>query len=336
MLEHFGFDNSTERIYRVLLSRPDVDVDVALIAKMAELTEEQTCRALGRLAERTLIRWDPDSREAPHLMDPDAALGALIAHHEAEISARKYDLERSRLAVTELLAERETAGTLKRRPGVERIDDLGRVRDKLDELADICEKEVFSLNPGGPQSPENLERSRSANERTLQRGIVMRAVYLESVRNDLPSMEHVTWLTELGAEVRTCLTLPIRMVVVDRTTALVPIDAQVSGQGALVVTEPGMVAGFVALFATTWKSACELALRDRRPDSNQPSAQELEALRLWAQGATDAAVSRALGVSERTVRRMSDALATRLRARSRFEVGARAVKVGWLTTEDLV
>ncbi len=334
MLRQLGLDGDAERVYRTLLERPDADLSI--LADLAEMTEQQTSAALSELADLALVLWDAGNRAQPQLVDPGVALQALVSHHEAQIAAQTHQLEQSRLAISQILAVRDAASRCGRDFGIERFDDLSAVREKLDELAGTCREEVWSFNTGGPQSAENLARSRPANEETLQRGVRMRAIYLDSVRNDPFSAEHAEWLTGLGAAVRTTPTLPIRMLIVDRATAVLPIDDQDSSQGALVVSGRGMVAGLVALFLSTWKAAVPLGPRVGRPEAEPLSAPERHALRLWAQGGTDAAVGRALGVSDRTVRRISDSLARRLGAHSRFEAGARAVETGWLTSDDLI
>lgn len=180
-----------------------------------------------------------------------------------------------------------------------------------------------------------MARSRPLNEETLDRGVRMRTVYLDSVRNDEPSIEHARWLTERGAEVRTVPTLPLRMLVVDRELALVPLDENDSSAGALLVSGRGVVAALSALFVSVWRNAHPLGQRRAR-QPGRPSEQEQQALRGWVQGDTDHLVARRLGVSERTVRRISDNLAERLGARSRFEMAARAMDAGWLCAEDLI
>jgi DNA-binding NarL/FixJ family response regulator len=53
-------------------------------------------------------------------------------------------------------------------------------------------------------------------------------------------------------------------------------------------------------------------------------------VRLLAEGMTDEGVSRRIGVSLRTVRRIASDLMTRLTARSRFEAGVKAAQLGWI------
>ncbi|MFH8492087.1 response regulator transcription factor [Streptomyces longisporoflavus] len=64
--------------------------------------------------------------------------------------------------------------------------------------------------------------------------------------------------------------------------------------------------------------------------STDLSSTERALLRLAAEGCTDAAAASRLHVSHRTARRMMAALMERLGARSRFEAGVKAVRLGWL------
>jgi len=53
-------------------------------------------------------------------------------------------------------------------------------------------------------------------------------------------------------------------------------------------------------------------------------------LQMLAQGCTDESAAKRLGLSLRTVRRMTAVLLGRLGARSRFQAGVRAAQQGWL------
>jgi DNA-binding CsgD family transcriptional regulator/sugar-specific transcriptional regulator TrmB len=329
-LGDLGFDPVAERVYQALLNHPEADLEQVVDDAGTPLGE--TVSALDRLANMALVVWDTE-RTRPQLVNPDTALAALLAQHESEVARRKLNLEASRQAIDQLLSARrsEAASSVE----MVRVLGLDAVLRKIEDLSRTCQTSVWSFNPGGPQSRVNLRRSRPLNEETLERGVRMRALYLDSVRNDDATMEHVAWLVERGAEVRTAPTLPLRMIIVDQLTALVPIDDNDSAKGALVVQGPGVVKAMSALFISVWKTAQPIGPRRFR-EHGQLNEQERQAILLWAHGHTDRAVASALGVSERTVRRMSEAIAARLGARSRFEAGARAMEVGWLSSGDLI
>lgn len=99
--------------------------------------------------------------------------------------------------------------------------------------------------------------------------------------------------------------------------------------GAIVVRGNSMVAAVCALFERIWESATPIGDAPPRPTCELPAV-ELEVARLLAEGCTDEAIARKLGVSPRTARRLAADLMDRLGARSRFEAGVRAVQDGWL------
>ncbi len=129
--------------------------------------------------------------------------------------------------------------------------------------------------------------------------------------------------------VRTCPTLPPRMLVLDRRVAVVPIDPADTKRGAICISEAGVVASMVALLEQTWHSAVPLGA-DRSKDARTGlSTSEQELLTLLASGLTDEVAGR-LGISARSVRRQMSGLMERLDASSRFEAGLKAARRGWL------
>ena len=121
--------------------------------------------------------------------------------------------------------------------------------------------------------------------------------------------------------------LPIRLIIVDRKVAAVPIDPQDATVGALILHDIGTVSAMVALFEAYW--------RDGRPipgdnPTDEYSPMDKTILRLLASGAKDEAVARQLGVSVRTVRRAIATLMERLNADSRFALGIHAAARGLL------
>lgn len=113
---------------------------------------------------------------------------------------------------------------------------------------------------------------------------------------------------------------PAGLFVFDRALALVfTLDVA----EYVVLTDRGSVALMCALFERVWSDSLPAAcLTD----------QQSEAVRLLADGHTDDAIAKRLGVSPRTARRIVTRLMARLGARGRFQAGVRAVEAGWLTT----
>jgi DNA-binding CsgD family transcriptional regulator len=119
------------------------------------------------------------------------------------------------------------------------------------------------------------------------------------------------------------------MLVFDRKIAVVPLNPNESEVGVAVLQCTGPVAAMCALFETLWETAAPFG-EIRSPHPGAPlTEQELAVIRLLAQGHTDAAISRKLGVSPRTAGRLVSEIMARLGARSRFQAGLQVGALGW-------
>ncbi|NUR57793.1 MAG: helix-turn-helix transcriptional regulator [Catenulispora sp.] len=327
MLELLGLGADAETAYRAMLENPREGI--AELGERLGWPSERVRPALDELARLSLLRSSSEVPGAHRLVSPEVGLVSLLARQEAELLERQRQIATSRSAVAEVVAEYADLRQIRQHPEMEQLVGLDAVRTRIEELARGCRSQVLGFAAGGAQTPANMEASRPLDREFLEQGRDMRTIYLDSVRNDPASVDYIRWLVELGAQVRTVPSLPLRMTVFDRRTALIPVNPERSEVGAVLLHGSGMVAALCALFDQIWRTASEFGTRPRR-DGDGLTAQEQEVLRLLAQGHTDEAVARQLGVSVRTGRRITAELMERLGARSRFQAGARAAENGWL------
>ncbi|MER5734424.1 MULTISPECIES: LuxR C-terminal-related transcriptional regulator [unclassified Streptomyces] len=327
MLVELGLNETAEAVYRVMLAHPQHGVHA--IAQSLNLEEEQVRRALDTLSELTLVRASYESQGGLRAVPPALGMEVLMARQQADLAARQQRLEASREAAARLIADYAALTPAASVPGVEQLIGLDRIRDRLATLTREVREELLGLNTDGAQTAEAMEASRPLDQELLDRGVRMRTVYLDSVRNDEPTLTYADWLTTRGAQVRTVPMLPTRMIVVDRRTAIIPLTTRDTAAGAVVLTSDGLVTALCALFETIWATARPLG-SGSVPDEHGLTAQQGATLRLLASGHTDEAIAKRLGVSSRTARRIATDLMDRLGARSRFEAGVRAVQQGWL------
>ncbi|MEU3572213.1 LuxR C-terminal-related transcriptional regulator [Kitasatospora sp. NPDC036755] len=325
MLEVLGIEPSAEAVYRLLVEEPGFRV--VDMAERLGWSEERVRSALNRLAELDLVDLEDGCLDAVPF-NPDIGFGFLLSRATADLSRRQRQIESAGQAVTALSA-RFNANRAPRHEIIQRLEGLDAVRKRLEDLASTAEHECLSLLPGGAQLPDTMDASEPLDRQALERGVRIRSIYQESFRNDPPTLEYVRWFTGLGGEARTVPFLPMLLVVVDRETALVPIDPQDGRTGALEVRTPGVVRALVLLFEQFWAAGTPFG-QDPRRNEHDLTPQERELLLLLGIGCTDEVAARRLGVSLRTVRRMSSQLMGRLGARSRFEAGVRAAKEGWI------
>ncbi|MEU5385088.1 hypothetical protein [Kitasatospora cineracea] len=228
---------------------------------------------------------------------------------------------------------RVEAKTERHHTRTENLIGTDAIRDRLAELGADTASQVLVLSPAadptaGPATPADALPDESLCTELLRRGVELRTLFINEVRHRPAAVEYARRLTELGGQVRTVPALPLRMVVLDRETAVLPLDPA-RADTATVLHGRGPVAALCALFEGLWHGAAPLR-RPRGRDRNGMAAQHYALLRILQQGDTDVVAARKLGISERTVRRLTAEALEVLGARSRFQAGARAAERGWL------
>ncbi|MDA5283924.1 helix-turn-helix transcriptional regulator [Streptomyces sp. NPDC054904] len=328
MLATLGLDSTAEAVYRAMLAFPREGVKA--LGDRLGVPEDDVRRSLDTLSELALIRPSYERAGELRAVTPEVGMEILMARQQAELAAQQLRIEASRAAAAQLIAEyADLSPTATASPGVEQLVGLDEIRSRISGLAHGLRTELMSFAPGGGHQPQTLEASKPNDRALLGRGVRMRSLFQDSVRNSQPTVAYATWLSELGGEVRTAPDLPTRLMIFDRTSAVIPISSEDSGAGAVILTGQGTLTALCALFENVWAGAQPLGVAQER-DEGTLSAQESTVIRLLAQGLTDEAIAKRLAVSPRTARRLANGLMERLGAASRFEFGVRAVQRGWL------
>jgi DNA-binding CsgD family transcriptional regulator len=330
IFELLGMDSTAERVYREMLRNPDGQCSE--LAAALDIAESDVRGAWDQLAGLSLLTTSSERVGHMRPLPPRVGLEVMLAHLDSEMASFQQRIDASRAAAAALIARHPNFSTGRPFCEVEEVLGVDKVRDRIRELAQQASIEIAAFAPGGGQSEVNLAVARIADERLLKRGIQMRTIYLESARSHSPTFQYAHWLMGLGAEVRLAPALPVRMLLLDRRIAVMPVDPDNSGSGILVLNGTGAVTAICALFDDAWANAAEFS--EHKPhDTNGLTAQQREAARLLLAGYTDEVVARRLGVSVRTARRMASQLMELLGAQSRFQAGYRLAEQGWLAVE---
>ncbi|MFF9069739.1 LuxR C-terminal-related transcriptional regulator [Streptomyces sp. NPDC014891] len=318
-------------MYLLLLRRPGITVSE--ISTTLAISEARVKECLDALADLALIRRSWQEPDALMPMNPEKVFEAFLAQRQADLVKQQQEMEELRALGARLVNEYAVEYSYGQGGPFERLTSLEAVRARMDELVAATTTETLAFAPGGPQTPENRAASRPLAQSLLARSVAMKTIYLDSVRNDPGSMGHAHWLAENGGETRTTPVLPLRIQIFDRRAALIPINPEDSSQGAILVEEPGIVAALCAFFDLVWEMAVPIAEPKRNRGVDSVSPQERELLRLLAQGLTDEAAARKMGISLRTERRIITEVSARLGANSRFQLGQRASESGLISLD---
>jgi DNA-binding CsgD family transcriptional regulator len=331
MLRVLGLDSGAEAVYRLMLDHPAWGVD-----RLAEELGEdrgEVGRALDTLADLALLRRAAATGDVPGaalLVPPRAGLGALLERRENELARTRMEMEAGRAAVADLLAGYTAYGRTDG-AGVERFTGAEAVRRLLADLTVRTRGELLAIAPAtaGGDSPWELDVPLHLD--LLERGVCVRVLHLDTAAGPARHRDAVRLLTRAGAEVRTLPTLPPHLRLVDGASAALPLDPGDPAGGAVLLDEPGVLAGLRALFTHLWDTAApDGAAHDDGAGRARKacSPRERALLGFLAEGLTDEAAARRLGISLRSERRMISVLFDRFGAHSRFQLGLHAARNG--------
>ncbi|MGW8500105.1 helix-turn-helix transcriptional regulator [Streptomyces sp. CLCI03] len=329
LLAFLGVNEEEERLYRTLLRResrgptpdsqgPDPDAHAA--------SEEPGLERLVVLGLATR-----NSQGAFRPVPPPRAVDALI---DGRLRRLREDLESeaARHSVIEsLFRERWTAEPAPRTSSddeqmITQLHGIEAVREAIDRLTFFARAEVLTTEPVGVISEESIAVSRPINMRLLRRGVRLRMTMGSAILQDEATLAYMRDLVQHGAEVRVSQHPIERMIIVDRSAALTPIDPTRTPLGALLVREHGLVATLVTLFERMWAAAEELPSED----ADMPSPIERKILTMLREADKDETAARRLGVSVRTYRKHLALIMRRLGAANRVEAALLAHEKGWL------
>ncbi|MGW7042506.1 helix-turn-helix transcriptional regulator [Streptomyces avermitilis] len=327
MLGAIGLDGAHESAYRALVSMGAADVPD--LARRLTLGEYDTERALRRLERHGLAAQSSARPGRWVAAPPGVALGALLTQ-------QRHELEKAELAAA-LLAEEYRAQATE--PAVHDLVEVvigaAAVSQRFLQLQLGASDEVCALVTGTPVAVSGTEND--AEEQAADRGVGYRVVLEREV------LDQPTGIVELSAalgrdeQVRVVDRVPTKLVIADRTLAMVPLTSHTAEPAALVVHASGLLELLSGLFESVWRGALPLrlstggAVDEQEPDG--PDSTDLEVLSLLLAGLTDASVAKQLDLGLRTVQRRVKRLMELTGVTTRLQLGWHAYEKGWVARD---
>ena len=314
-LETLGISEIEERVYEALLDRSgatsaELERDLALPARKLERVIEQLEQK--GLATRTTgqpRRFIPAS--------PDIAVEALVLRRQDELHRARAEIQR--------LQERAAEGAGDRRQMIELITTHEAERHVFEQMQHAAKHELIFLERppiliAGPEQPNETEM------KALARGVRYRSI-ADKAFLELPGVAtRIRADMAAGEEVRVVSQLPFKMVMADRSIALIPLNLERPGSPTLLVRSSALLDAFYAMFELLWSQAAPIAftrsgeLRTGELASRLPEETE-QLVPLLAAGLNDKAIAHDLGISASTLNRRISELMKAVDARSRFQLG---------------
>ena len=323
MLGALGLSSLEEAAYRRLVGVPSTSAESLADAEGVRVPE--VLAALASLEEKGLVARSTATPGDYVASPPALAVGSMIVERRDEIRRAELELER-------LVAEYR--GAASDRASTEVVDVVHgeqAVAQRFAQLQRGAAHEVLALVKSTValvSAEDNVDE-----QVAVSRGVTYRVVVERSAMEKPGFLDMVAESVEAGERVRVHDRLPLRLLIADRSVALLPLapTSEDSGAGALVIHPSGLLDALLLLFDMVWASARELLPATGLAAQPTDGIDELDArlLTLLLAGLTDQAIAGQLGISARTVQRRVSALMARAQVSTRFALGHEAARRGW-------
>lgn len=326
MLDVLGLDATEEGAYRRLVALPSASAEE--LAEVMTSSVSALATALSALEDKGLVARSTSQPGHFVASPPSLALGSLIVQREEEI--RRAQLELGRLT-------EQYRGSVADRTGTDVVDVVRGSRAVADRFAQMqrgASSEVVALVKTSV-AVVTAEENTASEDVAVARGVAYRVVLERSAFERPGFMDRVVESIEAGESVRVTDSLPLRLVIADRSLALLPLapTASDSGGGALLVHESGLLDALLHLFDLVWASSNEVvpsASGVSVLDADRIEDVDARILTLLLAGLTDQTIGGQLGMSLRTVQRRVSGLMDRASVVTRFQLGHEAARRGWV------
>lgn len=275
------------------------------------------------LIDMALLHADPRDTSWLRPVPPSAALAHLLLPITREIH------ERVRLTtiLADSLAPLTAVPSDDPNLSITVLEGKPLIKSVLNEASATATSEILTAQPGGNRTKEGMKEGLSNSLAAIARGARLRHIYQRPARYNPHVKDYIARVPTDRIEVRTVEQTVERLIIVDREMALIPANADRSA--ALEIRHPALVTYLVQVYDVLWAHGTPLTehLPPAIPDAPVTPVQQSIA-RLIAEGTTDEAVARKMGISVRTCRSHIAKLMQALNASSRTHLGALLVQSG--------
>lgn len=314
-LEALGISEIEERVYEALLDRSgatlsDLERDLTLPSRKLQ-------RVLDALEQKGLITRTSSQPRRHIPASPDIAVEALLLRRHDELRRARGEIQR--------LQERAAASAGEQRQMIELVTTREAERHVFEQMQQAAQHELIFLERppiliAGPEQPNETEM------KALSRGVRYRSI-ADHAFLELPGvLRRVREDVQAGEEVRVVSQLPFKMVMADRSIALIPLNLERPGSPTMLVRTSALLDALYAMFELLWNQAAPIsftragamhtgALAARLPEETE------QLIPLLAAGLNDKAIAHELGISASTLNRRIAELMKSVDARSRFQLG---------------
>lgn len=182
-----------------------------------------------------------------------------------------------------------------------------------------AQEELLTAQPQAGRNAALLKRAAERDVEAVRRGVTMRTIYQHAARRNRATRAYVAEVTAAGAEVRTLDEFFNRLIVVDRSVAVIPHGEDLGI--ALAIRDSGLIAYLVDIFERSWERGRPFTNRDSDLMKGIAEEQRAMLIRMLTEGHSDVTCAKRLGVSPRTYAGYVAELKREYEAETRFQLG---------------
>lgn len=258
-------------------------------------------------------------------VEPATALRLLLARRQSELMGQQERIMAGWQRLTALLPPATDGAQHNGVDGVRVMSSFDEVVSRAAELYPSPKKRLRGTETGTFPTPTRT-RVRTPPAGSLRAGVRFQMIYHAGYLDSKVGAELIRDSARSGEEVRLRDRMPIKMLHVDDSVALVGIGQ--AARSALLVRSDSLLTMLAQWFDLLWADPATVRLP---ADAGEPEPDEIQ-LRVLRMMPTDddTAIARRLKLSVSTVRRHIKALYGMLGVDNRFAAGMVAAKKGWL------
>jgi sugar-specific transcriptional regulator TrmB len=314
-LEVLGISDAEETVYVGLLDHPETTL--AELSAALALPARTLQRLIDALQSKGLVT--PTSTQPRRFVpaSPDIAVEALVLQRQDELRRARGDILR--------LQQRAAESAGERRQMIELVTTREAERHVFEQMQQAARHELIFLERppiliAGPEQPGEPQVS------ALARGVRYRSIADQAFLALPGVVTRIRADIQAGEEVRVVSQLPFKMVMADRSIALIPLNLERPGSPSLLVRSSALLDALYSMFELLWDRAAPIAIsragevKTGDPDRRLPEDAD-RLMPLLAAGLNDKAIAHELGISASTLNRRLAEIMQRLDARTRFQLG---------------
>lgn len=309
-LERLGMSPDQSVVYLHLLNQGPQSANH--LARTTSLSRSRVERTLSELALSGLVKRLPGKITRFQVVSPEEILPILMKRRDQETE----ELSRS---LDDFVASHRTFSGSAADAGeyIEIVTGPRAIAIQLDRQLGTAQEEVLSFT----KAPL-IRRGNPAEDDFAARGVTARVLWERNLLEDPDMMELAQGRAATGEQVRVCARLPSKLLIVDRTTALIHVTEDSQGlpvMAALVTRHRELVTTLHQSFESLWNEA--VPFLETSADMQAADSTREPLIACLSAGMGDPAIMRTLGVSRRTLTRRIQELMDELGASTRFEAG---------------